>query len=59
VRKLKEANVAQIKRNYLQNAITAESLHRFEKILSNITQAARKKKSKTESFFVYSGIGAD
>jgi len=44
---------------YLQNAIRAESLHRLEKLLSNITQAARKGKSRTESFFVYPGIGAD
>jgi len=59
VRKQKEANMARIKRIYLQNAITAESLDRFEKLLSNITQAARKGKSRTESFFVYPGIGAD
>jgi hypothetical protein len=44
---------------YLQNAITAESLDRFEKLLSNITQAGRKEKSRTESFFVYTGIGAN
>jgi len=44
---------------YLQNAITAKSLHRLEKLLSNITQAGRKGKSRTESFFDYSGIGAD
>jgi len=44
---------------YLQSAITAESLNRFEKLLSNITQAARKGKSRTERFFVYPGIGAD
>jgi len=44
---------------YLQNAIRAESLHRLEKLLSNITQVGRKEKSRTENFFVYSGIGAD
>jgi hypothetical protein len=44
---------------YLQSAITAKSLHRLEKLLSNITQAARTGKSRTESFFVYTGIGAN
>jgi len=48
-----------LKEIYLQNAITAKSLHRLEKLLSNKTQAARKGKSRTESFFVYPGIGAD
>ena len=59
MRKQKEENVARIKRIYLQNALTAESWYRFEKLLSNITQAARKGKSRTESFFVYTGTGAE
>ncbi|PJC07305.1 MAG: hypothetical protein CO068_06810 [Flavobacteriaceae bacterium CG_4_9_14_0_8_um_filter_34_30] len=51
--------MARIKRIYLQNALTAESWYRFEKLLSNITQTGRKGKSRTESFFVYSGTGSD